>query len=185
MLPAQRVRCKVELGVDVLEHGHLIFSPRLVQCNFPGYNLKFRGLRLTTCQRAEMLSAFTRTIEPMGNLVSHSLAAKRRQRDSQSAICFGRPGTAPVLNVNSNGMGQLKYSTAAPPMRRTPPKPQVDASVMTIAPEAGFTALTTRVNGTVVSSRRAKTQLWPEQSAWCARAFWPSTGHHPSPTPPR
>lgn len=41
VLPAQRVGCDVELGVDVLEYSDLISLLGLVECYFPGNHLQF------------------------------------------------------------------------------------------------------------------------------------------------
>ena len=96
---------------------------------------------------------------------------------------------APVFSVNWNGMGQLKYSMAAPPMRSTPPMPQVEASVMIMAPELGLTDLTMRVKGTVDSSNSARIH----SMEWAIRLVWtsflalggPSFVANTAQTPPR
>lgn len=102
-----------------------------------------------------MLSALTRTTDPIGCLVSHVRAAKSRHNASQRVMCFGMPGIAPVRRMNSGGIGHEKNSLGSPCSNITAPNPHVEASVRMITPEAGRNARRVRASGVCFPSSTA------------------------------
>lgn len=53
MLSTARVCSLVQLGVDVLEYGELVFLVRLVQCYLPGDHRQFWGAGFALCNEVE------------------------------------------------------------------------------------------------------------------------------------
>ena len=78
----------------MLNKGKLVELKGLVISELPGHYSEVRTLgpsfrnQVKSCN---VVSFYFITTDPNGNKTSQTLAAKRRHRDSQRAMCFGSP----------------------------------------------------------------------------------------------